>query len=327
MLRNTVMAGVFTAGLLPAITFAQQPATPGTSPGSSTATTPAEPAPAPTPEHSFTGNVGLFSQYIFRGLTQTDRDPALQGGFDYAHSSGFYAGTWASNISWLKENFSAAPAAIAGTYNRGGSLEWDFYGGYKGTVGDFGYDLGTLYYWYPGKINPAVQAVTPTIGVPKADTWELYGAASWKWLSAKLSYSLMDKTFGVKDTRGTMYLDLTANVPLGDFMKELTGFTVNAHWGYQKYRGTDARNNAYFAQAFGGRTPDNDEIFSYKDVKLGVSYLLPKDFTVGAFYSKAYGTNTLGYGSIGQPAGGGLFGPYPRDIAKGTGTVFVQKTF
>jgi uncharacterized protein (TIGR02001 family) len=325
MLGKTVIAGLLAAGLVPAIAVAQQPATPGTSPGSSATTAPA--APAPTPEHTITGNVGLFSQYIFRGLTQTDRDPALQGGFDYAHSSGLYAGTWASNISWLKENASTPPAAIAGTYNRGGSLEWDFYGGYKGTVGDFGYDVGTLYYWYPGKINPAVQALTPTIGVPKADTWELYGAASWKWLSAKLSYSLMDKTFGVKDTRGTMYLDLTANVPLGDFVKELTGFTVNAHWGYQKYRGTDPRNGTYFGAAFGGRTPDNDEIFSYKDVKLGVSYALPKDFTVGAFYSKAYDASTLGYGSIGEAAGGGLFGPYPRNIAKGTGTVFVQKTF
>ncbi|MDB5864361.1 MAG: hypothetical protein JWO70_2167 [Betaproteobacteria bacterium] len=324
MFRKTVIAGALALGIAPAIGLAQQP-TPGAAPGASATTPPA--TPEPTPEHTITGNVGLFSQYIFRGLTQTDRDPALQGGFDYAHASGLYAGTWASNISWLKENASTPPATIAGAYNRGGSLEMDFYGGYKGTVGDFGYDVGTLYYWYPGKINPAVQALTPTIGVPKADTWELYGAASWKWLSAKLSYSLMDKTFGVKDTRGTMYLDLTANVPLGDFVKELTGFTINAHWGYQKYRGTDARNNAYFAAAFGGRTPSNDEIFSYKDVKLGVSYLLPKDFTVGTFYSKAYDTSTLGYGSISERAGGGLFGPYPRNIAKGTGTVFVQKTF
>jgi uncharacterized protein (TIGR02001 family) len=312
MSRKIVLASLVALGLTPALSFAQQPASD---------------APAPTPEHNITGNIGLFSQYIFRGLTQTDRNPALQGGFDYAHSSGLYAGTWASNISWLKENFSTPPSAIGGTYSRGGSLEWDFYGGYKGTVGDFGYDIGTLYYWYPGKISAAAQAVTPTIGVPKADTWELYGGASWKWLSAKLSYSLMDKTFGVKDSRGTMYFDLTANVPLGDFVKGLTGFTITAHWGWQKYRGTDPRNNAYYASAFGGRTPDNDEIFSYKDVKLGVSYALPKDFTIGAFYSKAYDASTLGYGSIGDSAGGGLFGPFPRDIAKATGTVFVQKTF
>jgi uncharacterized protein (TIGR02001 family) len=327
MLRNTVMAGVLTAGLLPAMTFAQQPATPGTSPGSSTATTPAEPAPAPTPEHNFTGNVGLFSQYIFRGLTQTNRDPAVQGGFDYAHSTGLYAGTWASNISFPKENAStpftgAAGSGTTGTYSQGGSLEWDFYGGYKGTVGDFGYDLGTLYYWYPGKINPAIAAASAPNDVPKLDTWEIYAAGSWKWLSAKYSYSIMDKTFGVKDTRGTWYLDLTASLPLGDFYKPLTGFTAIAHWGYQKYRGTDPRNFVV-----GGNRLDNDDLYSYKDVKLGLNYLLPKDFTIGAFYSKAYDANVLGYGSVDEIGAGGNRGAFPRNIAKGTGTIFLQKTF
>ena len=56
------------------------------------------PAP-PTPEHTFTANIGLFSEYIFRGISQTGGKPAVQGGFDYSHASGFYAGTWASNIT------------------------------------------------------------------------------------------------------------------------------------------------------------------------------------------------------------------------------------
>ena len=305
MFKKTVIAGALAAAVTPMTGLAADP----------------------PPEHNLTGNVGLYSQYIFRGLGQTDRDPALQGGFDYAHKSGAYAGTWASNVSFLKENFSAPPTAIAGTYNRGGSLEWDFYGGYKMSMGDFGFDLGTLYYYYPGKISPAVQALTPGLDVPKADTWEVYGAVSWKWISAKLSVSVMDKTFGVKDTRGTTYLDISANVPLGDFSKEMTGFTVNAHVGWQNYRGTDPRNGPYFAGAFGGRTPDNDEIFSYADAKLGLTYALPKDFSVGAYWTKAFSTNTLGYGGIGEPAGGGLFGPFPRNIGKSTGTVFLQKTF
>lgn len=330
MLRKIAIAGAMVVGLMSTIAFAQQAdpaAPPGTSPGSSATTAASGAAPAPTPEHNFTGNVGLFSQYIFRGLTQTNRDPAVQGGFDYAHSSGFYAGTWASNVSFLKENAStpftgAAGTGIMGTYSEGGSLEWDFYGGYKGTAGDFGYDLGTLYYWYPGKINPAVAAASAPNKVPKADTWEVYAAGSWKWLAAKFSYSVMDKTFGVKDSRGSYYLDLSANVPLGDFVKELTGFTVNAHWGYQKYRGTDPRNFL-----IGGRRLDNDDVYSYKDVKLGVSYLLPKDFTIGAFYSKAYDADVLGYGSVSEVGAGGNRGVYPRNIGKGTGTVYLQKTF
>src|SRR4051812_8391124 len=192
MFRQTVAAGALAATLLPLAAFAQQPqqpADPGTSPGSS-ASTPATAAPAPAAS-PLTGNIGVFSQYIFRGLTQTDRNPALQGGFDYAHPSGFYAGTWASNISWLRDS---------GAYRSGGSLEWDFYGGYKIPVGDFGFDIGTLYYWYPG--DEALHAAgTPSN--PKADTWEVYGAASWKWLSAKFSYSLMNETFAVKDSSGT----------------------------------------------------------------------------------------------------------------------------
>src|SRR5687768_15472297 len=106
MLKKTMMAGAVAAALASGLAQAQAPAAP------------AEPASP----HTLTGNVGFYSQYIFRGLTQTDRKPALQGGFDYSHSSGFYAGTWGSNISWLRDG---------GGYNSGGSLEWDFYGGYK----------------------------------------------------------------------------------------------------------------------------------------------------------------------------------------------------
>jgi uncharacterized protein (TIGR02001 family) len=60
---------------------------------------------APASDLTVAYNVGLYSQYIFRGLTQTDRKPALQGGVDLTHSSGFYLGAWGSNISWLKEQY------------------------------------------------------------------------------------------------------------------------------------------------------------------------------------------------------------------------------
>jgi len=281
MFKKTVIAGVLAAAAMPGMALAAEP----------------------TPEHNITGNVGLFSQYIFRGLTQTNGDPALQGGFDYAHKSGLYAGTWASNISWLRD-----PPSNLSAYSGGGSLEWDFYGGYKMSLPyDIGLDVGTLYYWYPGDENKAANPLNP-----KADTWEVYAGASWKWLSVKYSYSVKDKTFGVLDSSGTWYLDFTANVPLGDFAKELTGITLMAHWGKQQYRGTDPRTAA---------AGSNNSIYSYEDWKLGVSYLLPKDFTIGAFYSDTSSANNLGYGTIAQ---GGI---YPRNIAKGTGTIYLQKTF
>ena len=105
-------------------------------------TAPAAPLLAQDSPHTLTANVGLFSEYIFRGVTQTAGDPAVQGGFDYGHSSGFYVGTWASNVSWLTD---------FGTYSSS-SLEWDFYGGFKKNFGssDFYWDVGTIYYYYPG---------------------------------------------------------------------------------------------------------------------------------------------------------------------------------
>jgi uncharacterized protein (TIGR02001 family) len=259
---------------------------------------------APNSPHALTGNVGLFSQYVFRGLTQTDREPALQGGFDYSHAGGFYAGTWASNISWLTDS---------NAYSSGGSLEWDFYGGLKGNFGktDFTYDVGTLYYWYPGTANTAANPLNI-----KADTWEIYGQLGWKWLSAKYSYSIRDETFAVRDSQGTWYLDLLANIPLGEFAKGLDGFTLVGHWGKQSYRGTDPRNPIVGTVRLG-----NDTIYSYEDWKIGLTYALPKGFLIGAFYTDTSGAHHTGYGSVAEG------GPFPRNISKGTGTVFVQKTF
>ena len=124
----------------------------------------------------------------------------------------------------------------------------------------------------------------------------------------KYSYSVMDHTFGTLNSKGTGYLDLSANVPLGDFAKGLDGLTLNLHWGYQKYKGTDPRN-VLLAGAYGGATPSNDTILSYKDVKVGLTYALPKDFSVGAFWSKAFSENKLGYGGVSDVAGPpGFFG-------------------
>jgi uncharacterized protein (TIGR02001 family) len=273
MFKKTVIAGLTAAALGSGVAQAQQP---------------------PAPEHTLTGNIGVFSQYIFRGLTQTDQQPALQGGFDYGHASGFYVGTWGSNISWLRD---------MNMYQAGGSLELDIYGGFKGNFGksDFGYDVGLLYYWYPGDVAP---------GSNKADTLELYGALSWKWLSAKLSFSLQDKTFGVADSAGTYYLDFTGAYPLPN-----TKLTLIGHYGIQKFSG----NSPVSGCVVGGvQQRDNDTCASYDDWKLGLSYSLPKDFTVGVFYTDTSMTSTQE--AVYTTSTGTKMG-------KGTGTIFVQKTF
>lgn len=250
--------------------------------------------------HTFTSNVGLYSQYIFRGLTQTNEDPAIQGGMDYSHvPSGFYAGFWGSNISWLRD---AAPPQ---TYDEGGSLELDLYTGFRGNFGksDFTYDLGFLYYYYPGDTPP---------GAIKAHTKEVYGGVGWKWLTGKYSYSL-DDTFGVNDADGTSYLDLSANVPLGE-----TGLTLGLHYGIQEYEGSDARN-------IGGAS--NDDIYSYKDWRVSLAYDVGKitktltGTTVGVMYTDTSSADDLGYGSVSQG------GAYPTNIADDQVTFWIQRVF
>ncbi len=81
-------------------------------------------------------NVAFTNNYVFRGITQSDEQFALQGGFDYSHDLGIYLGIWGSSID----------------FNDGdeGELEVDFYGGWAGSYNDIGIDLGVIYYWYPG---------------------------------------------------------------------------------------------------------------------------------------------------------------------------------
>ena len=167
---------------------------------------------APASPHTVTGNVTLASEYIFRGIGQTNRKPAIQGGIDYAHSSGLYAGLWASNISILSDNTAGVSA----------SIEADFYGGYKGSVKDVSYDIGALQYYYPGTF--------PTDGYTKPDTLELYGQLGWKWFTLKYSHAVSN-TFGFTDSKASHYIDLTGNYELG------RGITLNAHVGHQKIKG------------------------------------------------------------------------------------------
>ncbi len=225
------------------------------------------PAAAPASPHTVTGNLSLASQYIFRGLSQTNGDPALQGGMDYSHASGFYAGTWLSNISWFtgqNANTKAAPVSLASPGSVGApytpnqsnaaSLEWDFYGGFKSSFGggDWNYDVGVIQYYYPGRYD--------NLGAyRKPDTTEVYGAIGYKWVTLKYSKGISNHTFGVNEGRGGDYLDLSATVPLGE-----SGFNLLAHVGKQNYPGNA---NAGYWGASGG----NNNFFDYTDYKLGVT--------------------------------------------------------
>lgn len=85
------------------------------------------------------GNVAIYTDYSFRGVSQTQRDMAVQGGIDWNHDSGVFVGTWASPV-----DFSNA----SGTENA--YLETDFYGGYAGAIDSFSYKTSATYFYYPG---------------------------------------------------------------------------------------------------------------------------------------------------------------------------------
>lgn len=128
------------------------------------------------------GNVGVFSEYLFRGVEQSG-GAAVQGGLDYAHESGVYVGTWMSNTNF------------AGPSNQV-SYETDFYAGYATKVGDIGLDFGGLYYYYTDD--------------SALNTIEGYLGASFGPVSVKGFYT--PEYFG-SDEEG-IYLTATGSFPL-----------------------------------------------------------------------------------------------------------------
>ena len=262
---------------------------------------------APAPDLTVAYNVGLYSQYIFRGLTQTDRSPAVQGGVDLTHSSGFYLGAWASNISWLRD-FNNINGGAA--YNKDGHLEVDIYGGYRYTFANgLGVDLGALQYIYPGAKTPGSSSAWAS-----AYTTELYGALSYGWVQAKISTVVSDSAWTVgkykpagtsKDAQGTYYAELNATIPVSDLIGAkdglASGITGIAHIARQEFNAGAANDG-----------------FSYTDYKLG----LQKSFSEGALN----GVNVGGYWTYANTKDT-FWTLKDRNIGDSTGTVFVQKTF
>jgi uncharacterized protein (TIGR02001 family) len=225
----------------------------------------------PASPHTVAGNLTIASDYRFRGISQTYLGPAIQGGVDYSHSSGFYIGNWNSNVSNI-------------VFTGGSAIEMDFYGGWKTTFGDFGLDVGLLYYYYPNAEFNMNTGASGTMGSSKFDNTELYVGGSWKFLSAKLYYAVSDY-FGLGDTqateyffhkdtmvplvdtasgaslrggsKGSYYLDLGVSFPV---TKE---FTIVAHYGMLNVK--------------------NYSELDYNDYKVGVTYDL-NGWLLGASY-------------------------------------------
>jgi uncharacterized protein (TIGR02001 family) len=250
---------------------------------------------APKPPYTLSANVFLVSDYFFRGITQTWGKPAVQGGFDFAHETGIYLGTWASNVS--------------GNQYPGGSMEWDLYGGYNyKATDDITIGAGVIYYYYPGanldKANPALPSRS-------LNTFEGNLSASWKWISAKFSYAFTDY-FGAdveqnfkSDTKGTYYPEINANYPL-PFADNLT---LVGHVGY-----------THFSETLAGPNQNGKTDPSYVDWKLGVSYVWKDGWTLGAYYvdtsNKDFYKRTTSFVNSDM-----------KDLARASGYITVGRTF
>ncbi|MET3108391.1 uncharacterized protein (TIGR02001 family) [Oxalobacteraceae bacterium GrIS 2.11] len=176
-------------------------------------------APEVKPDNELTFNLGAASDYRYRGISQSNLKPALQGGADYTNNpTGLYAGTWLSTIKWIND--------AGGDDN----VEWDLYAGKRGDLAtDLSYDVGVLSYVYPGNKLGDVS------GFVDANTTELYGQLSYKTVSIKYSHAVTN-LFGISNSKNSSYVDLTGTYPITEAL------TFGAHAGHQS-----VENNSIFS--------------------------------------------------------------------------------
>jgi uncharacterized protein (TIGR02001 family) len=152
-------------------------------------------------------NIGATSNYLWRGVTQTMDGAAISGGVDYAHDSGFYAGTWASNVD----------------FGSGGE-ELDLYAGFGGEASSIGYDVGVIYYAYPAS------------SADDSDFTEVYGSLSFGPVTGGINYTV-DKESGVDEN--DIYYYLSASTDLGD------GWGVGGTIGHYDFDATGAADYSH----------------------------------------------------------------------------------
>lgn len=140
------------------------------------------------------GNLGLTSDYRFRGISQTQNAPAVQGGIDYAHSSGFYVGNWNSSVS-------------SQVYTNGSGVESDVYAGYKKEIMGITVDVGSYNYFYP-------RATTTANTGSNFDTQEGFVGISRGPVAVKYSHTLGNGYFGTANARGTGYYEANVAYPI-----------------------------------------------------------------------------------------------------------------
>ncbi len=130
-------------------------------------------------------NIAVTNNYVWRGVSQTDGNAALQGGIDYKKGM-FYAGTWLSNVDFVAPKGESA------------NTEWDLYLGLTPTVGNYSFDFGVIYYTYP-------DADSATVG-------ELKAAVSHPMGKGTIGFAMYTPI----ETLNDPYYEINASYPLTD---------------------------------------------------------------------------------------------------------------
>lgn len=189
---------------------------------------------APSHAGEWSANASMTSNYIWRGLTQTENEAAVQGGIDYSHESGFYVGTWASNV-----NYGAGDVY---------SYEHDIYAGFAWETGDVSWDIGYLYYNYDKEAN--------------FDFGEVYASVGYGGFSASinvLTNTEADEAPGQDfDAGSTYYASFDYGFEVGN------GVEIGLHAGY---------HDGDFAEAFNGNE-DGYADYNVSISKDGFSFMI-----------------------------------------------------
>jgi uncharacterized protein (TIGR02001 family) len=156
---------------------------------------------APAAQAEISANIGVTSDYLWRGFTQSGHEAAVSGGLDYAHDSGFYAGVWTSSLG-------------------GGSHEVDGYFGFSGEAGALGYDLGYIYYGY--------------LNCTDCDFSEIYASLSYNWFTAGINYTV-DGDSGTLFDSGDIYYYAGASFDLEPMSSQLAGWSIGLTVGHYDF--------------------------------------------------------------------------------------------
>jgi len=186
------------------------------------------------------GNAGVVSNYMWRGMTQTDDKAAVSGGLDLSTESGFYAGTWASNID----------------FGDAASYELDLYAGFAGeTAGGMSYDFGYIAYLYPDA------------GAADYDFAELYASLGYGPISVTYSFQVDDSANSYETD--TNYLSVDFEFPLSN------DFTAALHYGYYDIESAEEQTDYSLSIAKGDFSLTfigTEDVTADDDTKLVLAY-------------------------------------------------------